>query len=93
MPAPFLIARSITSRVTLSLRAFSDRGEEPRIAVGIGAAELRGDHDFFHELADDLAFFQTGDFTFCVEPLASHALFYPGAKPVASSASHEVMRR
>jgi hypothetical protein len=28
-----------------------------------------------------------------MQPLTAHALFYPGAKPVASSASHEVVRR
>ena len=47
-------------------------GEEARIAVRIRAAELGGDHDFFDEFADRLAFFQAGDFTFCLEPLASH---------------------
>ena len=73
MPAPFLIARSITSRADALFARFFDRGEEARIAVGIGAAELGGDHDFFDEFADRLAFFQTGDFTFCMEPLASHA--------------------
>ncbi len=35
---------------------FLDRGEEARIAVRIGPAHLRGDHDFLHQLAGDLAF-------------------------------------
>jgi len=42
------------------------------VAIGIGATEFRSDHDFFDELADHRAFFQAGDFTFCLEPLASH---------------------
>ena len=49
-----------------------DRGRKPRIPGGIGPAELGGDHDFFDQFADELAFFQTGDFSFCMEPLATH---------------------
>ena len=52
-------------------RLFHGRGE-PRISGRFGSAELGGDHDFFDEFADHLAFFQAGDFAFCVEPLASH---------------------
>ena len=51
---------------------FVDHGREPGIRGGLGAAELRGDHDFFHELSDELAFFQPGDFSFGVKPLATH---------------------
>ena len=62
------------ARDALLARLFHD-GEEPRVPVRVGAAELGGDHDFFDEFAGHLAFFQTGDFAFCVEPLTSHAPF------------------
>ena len=41
-------------------------------SFGIRSAELRGDHDFFDEFTDDLTFFEVGDFTFSLEPLATH---------------------
>ena len=47
-------------------------GRKPGFRGGLGPAELRGDHDFFHEFSDELAFFQPGDFSFGVKPLATH---------------------
>ena len=73
MPAPFLIARSITSRDTLARRAFSTAAKSRAIAVRIGAAHFRRDHHFLHQLAGDLAFLETGDFSLRVQPLATHA--------------------
>ncbi len=51
---------------------FVDHGREPRIRAGLSPAELRGHHDFFHEFSYELAFFQPGDFSFGVKPLATH---------------------
>ena len=47
-------------------------GEKPGIPGRIRAAELRGDHDFLDQFTDNLPFFQVGDFTFSLEPLATH---------------------
>ena len=58
MPAPFLVARSITSRHRGAPRVF-DHSEEARVPVRLGSAELRGDHDSFDESADHLAFLNT----------------------------------
>jgi hypothetical protein len=51
---------------------FVDHGREPGICGGLSSAELCRHHDFFHKFSDELAFFQPGDFSFGVEPLATH---------------------
>ena len=47
-------------------------GKEPRIAGRVGAAHLGGNHDFLHEFSDGLSFSEGGDFSFSLEPLATH---------------------
>jgi len=49
-----------------------DGGEEPGVGGEVAAAELRGDGDFLHQLADDLALLVVNDRAFRVQPLASH---------------------
>src|SRR5436190_11465499 len=49
-----------------------DDGGEPGIPGRLSSAELRGDHNFFDKFSDDLAFFQPGDFSFGMQPLATH---------------------
>ena len=51
---------------------FLDGSEKARVRIRFGAAEFGRDHDFFDDFADHLTLFQAGDFTFCLEPLASH---------------------
>ena len=48
------------------------RGEEARIAIQFGTAQLRGHHHFFYKFTDELAFLQAGDLALCMEPLTSH---------------------
>ena len=50
---------------------FHDR-KKTGISLGIRPAQFRGDHDFFDELADHHSFSEVGDFTFSLEPLATH---------------------
>ena len=49
-----------------------DSGIQAGIALDVRPAEFRGDHHFFHQFANDLAFFQICDFSLGVEPLSSH---------------------
>jgi hypothetical protein len=70
-PAPWT-ARSITSRETLCLRAFSMTGEA-RVTGGIGATELGRDHNFLNQFAGDLAFLQARHFALGMQPLTTHA--------------------
>ena len=51
---------------------FFHGGEKPRVAFCVWSAGLRRDHDFLHEFADDLAFFEVRHFAFRMEPLSSH---------------------
>ena len=54
-------------------RLFDD-GCQPRVPGQLRPAQLRRDHDFFHELPYGLAFPQPGDFSFRMQPLATHEL-------------------
>ncbi len=65
---------------------FLDHRREARVARGIAAAHLRGHHDFLHQFADSLAFLQTRHFPLGVQPLTTHASFYPAGELVASVA-------
>ena len=71
-PAPFLMARSMVSRVTEALRAFSVAAARRGVEVRIGAAEFGGDHDFADEFCDELAFFLSGQFAPGLFPLSTH---------------------
>lgn len=51
---------------------FFNGSEQSRISGGVRPAHFGGDHDFFDEFSDDLTFFEVGDFTFGLEPLATH---------------------
>src|SRR5437773_2519629 len=64
-----------------------DHRRKARIAREITAPHLRGHHDFFHEFADGLAFFQASHFPLGVQPLTTHAPSYPAGEPVASRAA------
>src|SRR6185503_9532041 len=49
-------------------------GRQAGVSRRLRAAEFRRHHDFLHQLSDDLAFLQSGNFPFSVQPLATHTL-------------------
>ncbi len=66
------MARSMVSLGDGRFLGFLDGDIQPRVEVGVSAAELGRDHDFADELDDHLAFFVRVDFAPGLFPLCSH---------------------
>jgi hypothetical protein len=63
-----------------------DDGREAGIRARLSPAKLRGHHNLFHEFSDELTFFQPGDFSFGMKPLATHTADVSGAQQLSKPA-------
>ena len=74
------------------LTRFFAGGKKAGVPIWIGPAHLCCHHDFLHELAGDLALFQTGNFAFRMQPLAPHSPDVSGARRPHKRASAGYLR-